>query len=37
MSGGRTLPPKQAGGIFEGSTEEAVEKIVEFLTEKGFL
>jgi electron transfer flavoprotein beta subunit len=37
MSGGRAAQPKKDGGIFEGSTEEAVERVVEFLTEKGFL
>jgi electron transfer flavoprotein beta subunit len=37
MSGGRAAQPKKDGGIFEGSTDEAVEKVIEFLTERGFL
>jgi electron transfer flavoprotein alpha/beta subunit len=37
MSGGRAVQPKKEGGIFEGSTDEAVEKVIEFLTERGFL
>jgi electron transfer flavoprotein beta subunit len=37
MSGGRAAQPKKDGGIFDGSTQEAVERVIEFLTEKGFL
>lgn len=34
MSGGQT---KKEGGIFEGSAEEAADRVIEFLQERGFL